>query len=253
MKPCIRAKPYHSSTLPVPRISRPAHKFRFSRLATNLTLSLFLKARQQLPINPMTIPERKQKLGNILELLQTSQYRYDLSKTAVNGKTQMPPPPGTGMSCGSAARIFMQLAKDMGIDGLQSLFYDAPQGTGGYFVLDRGSDHALGNGPQIVGVAFKGWEFENHYRVKDPQTSIVYDPTFGTSSADPGGNPTGYKATSEITDPKTFTMTSIYATRYQVKRKGVMVETQELNKNAVPQTNLILDSDFALKPMDNLR
>ncbi|HWN93724.1 MAG TPA: hypothetical protein VNT99_01715 [Methylomirabilota bacterium] len=201
----------------------------------------------------MTIPERKKKLEDNLELLQTSQYRYDLSKTAVNGKVQMPPPPGTGMSCGSAARIFMQLAADMGIDGLQSLYYTAPHGSGGYFVLDRGSDKALGDPPQISGAAFKGWEFENHYRVKDPQTNIIYDPTFGTSSADPTGNPAGYKATSEITDPKTFTMTSIYGGRYQVKRKGALVETQELNKTPVTAANLIKDSDFTPKPMDNLR
>ena len=189
----------------------------------------------------------------MLELLQTSQYRYDLSKTAVNGTGQMPPPPGTGMSCGSAARIFMQLAKDMGIDGLQSLYYTAPPRSGGYFVLDRGTDTALGEPPQISGAAFKGWEFENHYRVKDPQTGIIYDPTFGTSSADLNGNLPGYKATSEITDPKTFAMTSIYAGRYQVKRTGVQVATVELNQSPVPATQLISDTDFTPKPMDNLR
>jgi hypothetical protein len=200
----------------------------------------------------MTPAERTQKLVGFLKLLQTSGYKYDLAKTGVHGKMQMPPPPGTGMSCGSAARIFMQLAKDAGIDKLQSIYYTAAQGSGGYFVLDRGSDKALGNAPQIAGTAFKGWEFENHYRVRDPATNAVYDPTFGTSSAG-GGNPPGYKATSETSNPATMEMTSVYAGRYQVTRKGVQVTTVELNKTPVTPTQLISDTSFTPKTMDNLR
>jgi hypothetical protein len=195
----------------------------------------------------MTPGERKTKLNEILKLLQSSGYVYEKSKGGVHGKTQMPPPPGTKMNCESAARIFMQLAKDMGIDNLQPLFFKGGDKGYGYFVPASGK-LALGCRPEIETPAVKGWEFDNHWRVKDPTTGQIYDPTFGTS----GQNPAGILGTAMETD-KNFNMTTVYGEKYRVKRQGVRVECTELSKGPPNPKYAVTDASFVPKNMTNLR
>ena len=193
----------------------------------------------------MTAQERKQKLQQILELLQDSRYVYDKSKGGVHGITQMPPPPGTRMNCESAARIFMQLAKDMGIDNLQALYFKG--GDFGYFVPASGR-LALGCQPEINTLAAKGWEFDNHWRVRDVTAGLIYDPTFGTC----GNNPSGILGTSMVTDAS-FNMTTVYGEKYRIKRQGIRVECTELSKAVVAPKYQVGDPKFTLKAMSNLR
>ena len=195
----------------------------------------------------MTPVERKKKLNQILVLLQDSRYIYDKTKGGVYGKTQMPPPPGTRMNCESAARIFIQLAKDMGIDNLQALYFKGGEHGYGYFV-PANDKLALGCQPEINSLVAKGWEFDNHWRVKDTATVQIYDPTFGTS----GQNPIGILGTSMKTD-RNFKMTTIYGEKYQVKRQGILVECTELSKAPPNQKHLVNDASFVLKHMIHLR
>jgi hypothetical protein len=191
--------------------------------------------------------ERKRKLSQILELIQDSGYIYDKSKGGVNGKMQMPPPAGTRMNCESAARIFMQLAMDMGIDGLQALYFKGGDQGNGYFVT-AGNFQALGCQPEINSLVIKGWEFDNHWRVKDTTTGLVYDPTFGTS----GQNPTGILGTSMETD-RNFNMTTTYGEKYRIRRQGINVEVKELTKAPTNPIYFVTDLMFVTKQMTNLR
>ena len=192
----------------------------------------------------MTAAERKQKLEKILDLLQDSGYTYYKPSGGV-ATTQMPPPPGTRMNCESAARVFMQLASDMGVDGLDAYYYQG--GTNGYFVPAKGK-LALGCQPEINTIAAKGWEFDNHWRVKDRTTGVMYDPTFGTS----GVNPEGINAT-DMTTGKNFEMTTVYGKKIQIKRTGVKVECTEISKAPVGAQYIIRDTNFIMKPMTGLR
>lgn len=196
----------------------------------------------------MTTEERKKKLNQILELLQDSRYIYDKTKGGVHGKAQMPPPPGTHMNCESAARIFMQLAKDMGIDNLLALYFKGGEHGYGYFVPASGK-LALGCQPEINSPVAKGWEFDNHWRVKDTTTGQIYDPTFGTCGQQ---NPVGILGTSMETD-RNFNMTTIYGEKYRVKRQGIRVECTELSKAPPNPKYLVNDSSFVLKQMTHLR
>ena len=196
----------------------------------------------------MTLEERIKKLDSILELLQDSGFIYDKVMGGVTGVTQMPPPSGTKMNCESAARIFMQLAKDMGvpIEELQALYYKA--GTNGYFV-PAGTVRALGGMPEINTFAAKGWEFENHWRVRDTVTGTIYDPTFGTKSP---MNPGGILASS-MTYDKSFNMTTVYGEKIQIKRMGIRVECTELNKMPIASKYNLSDANFIAKAMTHIR
>jgi len=200
-------------------------------------------------IEAMTREERKNKLNKILELLQTSGYIYVKSKGGVHGKEQMPPPPGTKMNCESAARIFMQLAIDMGmgLKTLQALFFKGGENGYGFFVPATGK-LALGCKPEINTQVAKGWEFDNHWRVKDTTTGLIYDPTFGTC----GQNPSGILGTSMKTD-RNFNMTTIYGEKYCIERQGIIVKCTDLSKTPVDGRYLVHDSSFSFMTMINLR
>ena len=182
-------------------------------------------------------------LADILRTIQSAGYHYDLAKGGAHVNPLFPPPAGTKLNCRSAAWLFLRHAKQAGIgDGLQALYYSAPKG--GYLIMDLGMYRALSDPPQIQGGAFGGWEFENHYRVKDTKTGIVYDPTFCTASNLGRGNPVGVLATAEQTDAKTFRMTTVYGTRYEVARQGVQVACRELHHHLVPNAYLVSDASF---------
>jgi len=195
----------------------------------------------------MTTEERQQKLNKILELLQESNYIYDTAKGGMHGKTQMPPPLGTRMNCESAARVFMQLAKDMEIENLQALYFKEDERGYGYFVPANGK-LALGCQPEINSPVVNGWEFDNHWRVKDITTGQIYDPTFGTS----GENPIGILGTSMETGLN-FNMKTIYGEKYCIERQGMRVECSELSKALLNQKYLVNDANFVLKQMTHLR
>ncbi len=200
----------------------------------------------------LTPAERKDKLDRLLELLQTSRYQYSKEKGRV-GIDTLPPPPGTSMNCESAARIFMQIASDMGVDGLQALYYGATntnkQGDKmGYFVIQERGVKALGNGPEINKPPIAAWEFDNHWRVKDPVTNVIYDPTFGTSSP---LNLKGVLGTSMDTG-KNFVMTTVYGKKYTITRQGVTV-TATATATPVSSSDQVGDGDFVMKVMTGLR
>lgn len=196
--------------------------------------------------------ERKDKLNRLLELLQSSRYLYSKEKGGV-GIMQLPPPPGTLMNCESAARIFMQIASDMGVDRLQALYYGAAARNSrgdkmGYLVLQEHNAKALGNGPEINDAGVAGWEFENHWRVKDPVTGIIYDPTFGTSSPN---NLKGIVGT-DMTTGMNFSMTTVYGKKYTVTREGVRVTCRVASGPVLPNYQ-VGDGDFLPREMTGLR
>jgi hypothetical protein len=200
----------------------------------------------------LTPAERKDKLNRLLELLQTSRYSYAKERGRVGIET-LPPAQGTAMNCESAARIFMQIAADMGVDRLQALYYEATAKNAkgdkmGYFVLQERMAKALGNGPEINKPPVVGWEFDNHWRVKDPDTGIIYDPTFGTSSP---LNLKGILGTS-MTTGKNWEMTTVYGKKYTITRQGVSVTCTVAN-TPVSATDTVGDEDFLAKTMTGLR
>ncbi len=200
----------------------------------------------------LTPEERKDKLKRLLDLLQTSRYQYEKVKGRV-GVEQLPPAPGTAMNCESAARIFMQIASDMGVDGLQALYYEATAKNGkgdkmGYLVLQERGEKALGNGPEINSRPVVGWEFDNHWRVKDPVTNIIYDPTFGTMSPN---NPKGVLGTEMKTDTN-WTMTTVYGNKYTVVRRGIAA-TSTATGTAVLPSHQVSDQNFTMRAMTGLR
>ena len=192
---------------------------------------------------PMTLEERKRALNETLTIIRTAGYHYEMAKGGAHALPQFPPPAGSRLNCRSAAWVFLKHAHQAGVDGLQPLFF--MHAKGGYLVLAVGMYQALGDPPQIQSPAFSGWEFENHYRVRDPQSAIVYDPTFCTASNTGRGNPVGVLATSEKSDPRTFSMTTVYGNRYEVKRQGVQVACRELTHRLVLPACIVDDAKFA--------
>ena len=85
----------------------------------------------------------------------------------------------------------------------------------------------------------RGWEFDNHWRVKDQTTNLIYDPTFGTC----GNNPSGIKGTSMTTD-RSFNMTTVYGEKYRIVRRGINVECTELSRTPANSKYSVKDSDF---------
>jgi len=200
----------------------------------------------------LTQAERKDKLNRLLELLQTSRYSYAKERGRVGIET-LPPAPGTAMNCESAARIFMQIASDMGVDKLQALYFGATRTNKrgdklGYLVLQERGVKALGNGPEINKPPVAGWEFDNHWRVKDPETNIIYDPTFGTSSP---MNLKGIQGT-DMTTGLNFSMTTVYGDKYTITRQGIGVTVAVAN-TPVPSKDFVGDENFVAKPMTGLR
>jgi len=192
--------------------------------------------------NTMPLADRKKILANILTTIRAAGYHYDLSKGGARANPLFPPPAGSKLNCRSLAWVFMKYANKAGVDGLQPIFFKWAEG--GFLVMEAGTYKALREQPQYRGQAFSGWQFDNHYRVKDPQSGVVYDPTFCTASNVGRGNPPGVQATSETTDPKTFSMTTVYGGRYEVATKGVQVSCRELNHNLVLPAYIVDDAKF---------
>jgi hypothetical protein len=196
----------------------------------------------------MSNDKRGQNLEKALEVLQESHYIYDLSKGGVNAKEHAPPPYGTRMNCQSAARVFVQIAIDMGMEpgSLQPMLYKNDRF--GYFVPARTGLLALGCQPEIDTTAVKGWEFEKHWRVRDTKLGVVYDPTFGTAGND---NPQGILGTSEIVNG--LNMTTVYGEKYRIARINGRVECEEISKTPPGQKYLVSDFHFKPDTLGNLR
>jgi hypothetical protein len=196
----------------------------------------------------MSDDERQENLKKALQVLRESHYVYDLRKSSVNAMEHAPPPYGTRMNCQSAARVFMQMAIDMGMefDSLQPLLYKN-EGFG-YFVPAKAGLLALGCRPEIDTTAVKGWEFEKHWRVRDTKTGVIYDPTFGTSGND---NPAGILGTSETVNG--LNMTTVYGEKYRIARIDRRVECEEISRTPADKKYLVSNSHFMPERLANLR
>jgi len=138
---------------------------------------------------PQTAMERVALMGNVLGIISTQGYIYDLSK-GFSTWPVVPPPRGTRINCMAAAKLAKRMAEEKhGVEGsFLKLVVAKPKG--GFIVPASPGMKALGTTvPGIVSPGFSCWEFDNHYRVKDPQgLNKIYDPIFGTSG---NFNPTG--------------------------------------------------------------
>ncbi|MBN1932483.1 MAG: hypothetical protein JW786_12845 [Desulfobacterales bacterium] len=95
-----------------------------------------------------------------------------------------------------------------------------------------------GNRPPVQTAQVSGWEFDNHYRVKDPVINKVYDPTFGTSG---NFNPVGIKCTAtEVDFPR---MISIYGEKYKVIRSNIF-EAQLLSLAPIDPQYFVDNPDY---------
>ena len=162
---------------------------------------------------PLTSSERLAIMGEVILKIQGAGYIYDLQKGASHW-AKIPPPRGTKLNCQAAARLAKEMAEERGVTGLKII---ATKLKDGFFVPSAPGVKALGsNEPPVRTPQVRGWEFDNHYRVKDPVINKVYDPTFGTSG---NFNPEGVKCTStEVDWPK---MISIYGEKYKIIRSNV--------------------------------
>ena len=171
---------------------------------------------------PLTNSERQTIMREVILQIQNQGYIYDLGKGASNW-TQVPPPRGTKLNCQSAARLAKEMAELRGVTGLKIV---ATNIKDGFFIRVDAGRKALGSSsPPVHTAQVLGWEFDNHYRVKDPMTNTVYDPVFGTSG---GTNLVGVKCTStEVVFPIQI---SVYGKKYNIIRATVF--KAELLSNA---------------------
>ena len=106
--------------------------------------------------------------------------------------------------------------------------------------------------PAVTGEV-TGWEFDNHYRLRDTTTDEVYDPVFGTG---PDDNPVGYAADKPKTRKRFILFgrsvvkcqqgTSSYGGgKYQVTRMGATHEGKI--RAATPATGPVADKDYVYR------
>lgn len=186
-------------------------------------------------------------MGDVLGVISTQGYRYNLSK-GFSGWANLPPPAGTEINCQAAANLAKRLAEEQyGLEG-DSLQVVSVKPKGGFIVVASPGQKALGTtGPTVDTPQLKCWEFDNHFRVKDPKGfNKVYDPIFGSSGA---SNPTGIGASKTYTglqkiDGKDWMVTE-YGEKYKVMRCfGAPARVEVLKAGAVTGQYLIDDSKF---------
>lgn len=174
-------------------------------------------------------------MGEVLQQIQGAGYIYDLGRGA-SSWVKLPPPRGTRLNCQAAARLAKEMAEQRGVTGLKIV---ATKIADGFFVPAAAGVKALGgNPPPVNTVHVKGWEFDNHYRVKDTVTGKVFDPTFGTSG---NFNPTGVRCTS--TNVEGMKMISVYGTKYKIIRNAAF-EAELLSPLPVADKDVVEDADF---------
>ena len=140
------------------------------------------------------------------------------------------------MNCQAAACLAKVMAENRGITELKIVTTNIKDG---FFVPSAQGIKALGNNePPVRTAQVMGWEFDNHYRVKDLVINKVYDPTFGTSG---NFNPAGVRCTStQVEFPK---MISIYGEKYKIIRSHIF-EAQLLSQTQVSGIYLVEDKDY---------
>lgn len=184
----------------------------------------------------LDVAERTLIMGEVLGEISTAGYIYDLG-AGNHSWAVVPPPRGTRLNCQAAARLAIRMAEDRGVESLQVV---STKLKDGFLVQASRGMKAFGNSdPMIQLHNFSGWEFDNHYRVKDPVGGKVYDPTFGTSG---NFNPKGIHCTTE-TYFKGTTMVSVYGEKYEVTRTHVF-EVKELKPGPIAPRFVVDDRNF---------
>jgi hypothetical protein len=179
---------------------------------------------------------KEQLLKMNLLTIQAQGYIYDLSKggsakfNASNKRSPMPSR-GSHLNCQAAADLLIDMCKadeeeNEVVFNLIKVYYSHENG---FIVLGTGGIEAFGtNLPPLGNGPLKCWEFENHYRVLDRDSSTYYDPTFGTMGTD---NPVGIIGTGGDSKRESgiTTMWNVYGNKYRVERSiGNMAPQQWL-------------------------
>jgi len=183
-------------------------------------------------------------MGEVLVEIAEGGYIYSLSK-GYSQWPNLPPPKGTQINCRAAANLAKRLAEEKrGLKGTYlKVISFAPKG--GFIVLAAPGEKVLGSTEPVINTPnLKGWEFDNHYRVQDPEgENKVYDPIFGTSG---NLNPKGILASSPTqSGGSPIKMTTIYGEKYQVTR-GIdgSMEVAILHDKEVDKKYIVHDSNF---------
>ena len=165
----------------------------------------------------MDVMERSIILAEVMAAIFTKGYRYVLSKGAISSWTSFPPPTGSELNCEACAYLFKWMAEKRGIrEGLRVVFVKP---VNGFIVRAAPGLLALGTTePTITTDLFRGWEFDNHYRVRDTQQGDKsYDAVFGCCGV---LNPDGILGTVAMPAPHVpvGTMVSDYGKKYRIQR-----------------------------------
>jgi hypothetical protein len=186
---------------------------------------------------PPSVAERKKIMSEVLQQIQAAGYVYDLGAGFSNW-ANVPPPAGTKLNCQAAARLAQRMGEERGVTGLQIV---STKIKDGFFVPADPGRKAFGSSdPPVQTAHVRGWELDNHYRVKDPQTNTVYDPTFGTSG---GTNLVGVKCTStQVKFPKQI---SVYGGKYKITRTPGGFEAELVSQGPVGVQYKVSDKDYA--------
>jgi hypothetical protein len=185
------------------------------------------------PLNPM---QRQNVMRGVLQDIQNAGYVYDLGAGAANWP-KVPPPRGTHLNCQAAARLAKRMGEERGVNNLRLV---ATNIQGGFFIpADVGRKALGGNNPPVQTPQVRGWEFDNHYRVKDSSTGTVYDPVFGTNG---GTNLVGVKCTSEqVNFPNQI---SVYGGKYKITRTGVGFQAELVSNRPIRVEHQVSDKDY---------
>jgi len=196
------------------------------------------------------VMERSIILAEVMAEIFTKNYRYVLSKGAISSWTSFPPPKGAELNCEACAYLFKWMAEKRGIrDGLR-VVYLRPEN--GFIVAAAPGLLALGTSePTIVTDLFRGWEFDNHYRVRDTeQGDKSYDAVFGSCGV---LNPGGIAGTVPVPAPQvpSGSMISDYGKKYRIERsvhhptRTVLIPPMTKDSPIDPQY-LLTDANFGL-------
>jgi len=193
------------------------------------------------------INERIRIMGEILFKIEAGGYTYDLKQSSSDWD-QIPPPAGTKMNCKAAANLAIRMAKAEGIE--KGLILVKAEPKNGFFVPVAPGVKALGNNePPVNDNNVRGWEFSNHYRVKDTNAAKIYDPTFCTSG---NFNPIGLKALNETKTEKStkggklsIKMISLYGEKYEITRSNDF--KVKLNKGKIIPQDCNINNESYIK------
>ena len=201
------------------------------------------------PSKPQNPIERTAIMGDVLAEIRSMGYRYNLTK-GFSGWTALPPPRGTEINCRAAATLAKRLAEEKhGMEGafLKVIGFKPGEGLG-FIVVATPGMKALGTtDPEISTVELECWEFDNHYRVVDPNGfQKIYDPIFGTSG---NFNPTGIlsseKEKSE-TVGDSLRQISVYGEKYRITRGiGFPTKVDVLKPGPIDPKYIVTDLFFS--------